>query len=548
MTAAPDPNLETDHRSEWVGGIMTLPRYVTEHGETYKPSVIAWLDVATEMILGTSIVAPKDAVAAAAANLRDTAKRLNAGRPGMLGRIRVATQELADALRRESIDGVEVVCGPTPEFDRAISALLDHLGGDDEEPELRYLRGNATPEGTAAMFRAAARLYRAKPWDVVPSDHSLIGVTSGPLRLRDAVVSVIGQAGLVRGFALFASFDGFDRFVEAADRAARSRPASFPRHLALTYASRAEVGPGMLAEIATHRWELANRSAYPIISAIDEAGVGRGPTRGEMLRVEAIAASLAEIFRKYPSEMEEAFADGAPLVLRKALATSAGEVELEVSAPHPEHQDAETLLDDGELDERAAIYRTEILRRFEASPEARQPPAVHWAAMLVDYAASQFGTTVESLSPAQLREIVFEVVPRKVGVEPAAAPAIVAGLRAFLAFLRRERPDRQAAGRLAVLEGDASQRLARLLADPSNFGPAKSFVMSGRAAGFDTSSQAGLDAWAEHMRNNDLRVPMGPLVAAAPRRDGSVKQRGAQPAKTAKRKAQRPARKPNRSR
>jgi hypothetical protein len=62
------------------------------------------------------------------------------------------------------------------------------------------------------------------------------------------------------------------------------------------------------------------------------------------------------------------------------------------------------------------------------------------------------------------------------------------------------------------------------------------------------SSQAGLDAWAGHMRRNNLRVPMGHRVAAAERRDTPTKQRAARQAKKSKRKAQRAARNKTRSR
>ena len=99
------------------------------------------------------------------------------------------------------------------------------------------------------MFRSAARLYRARPWDVIPSDNSLIGVTSEPLGLHDAVVSVIGQAGKVHGFVLFANLDDFYQFGDASDRAERGESAQFPCHLALTYARRVEVGPGCLPRL-----------------------------------------------------------------------------------------------------------------------------------------------------------------------------------------------------------------------------------------------------------------------------------------------------------
>jgi hypothetical protein len=556
MPTASDPHLETDHRPEWVGGIVTLPSYIADAGERYRPSLLIWMDVATEMILGTSVIHPQDALAAAGANLRDTARDPKAGSPIMPHRVRVAAPELAEALHRASIDGVEVVCAPTPELDRAIDSLFAHFASEDQEPDLNYVRGDVTAERTAAMFRAAARLYRTRPWDVIPSDNHLIAITSESLGLRDAAISVIGQAGKVHGFALFASVNDFHQFGDASDAIERREPPMFPCHLALTYARRTEVGRGLLDEIAAHRWEVASAAAHPVITVVDHELVGRGPTRSETLRVEAIAVSLAEIVREYSSELGEAFDGGPKLVLHKRIATSDGEVELAISAPHPGQPSASPLLDgDGELDEdRVETYAAEILGRFEASPEAQAEPEAHWGAMLVDYAAHYFGTTVESLSPAEVRELVFEVFPRKVSVEPEAAPAIIAGLRALLAFLEREYPGDRAGRRLAVLDGDASQRLARLLTDSSNFGPAKAFMMSGRAAGFDMSSQAGLAAWAEHMRENNLRLPMGRPVApasrrdAADRRDVAGKQRAAGQAKKTKRKAQRAARNKNRSR
>src|ERR1041385_201877 len=115
-----------------------------------------------------------------------------------------------------------------------------------------------------------------------------------------------------------------------------------------------------------------------------------------------------------------AFDRGSKLLLRKQVITSGGEVELKVSAPHPGQQASSALLDeDGELDDdRVETYAAELLGRFEASPEAQAEPAAHWSAMLVDYAAHYFGTTAESLSPAEVHELVFEIFPRKVSVEP----------------------------------------------------------------------------------------------------------------------------------
>jgi hypothetical protein len=381
MTTAHEPRPEPDHRPEWAGGVVTLPSYITEGGKTYRPCVIIWIDVATEMILGASVIHPQDVLAAAGANLRDTARDPKAGSPIMPRRVRVATPELAEALHRASIDGVDVVCAPTPELDRAVDSLFEHFASEDQEPDLNYVRGDVTAERTAAMFRAAARLYRTRPWNVIPSDNHLISITSESLGLRDAAISVIGQAGKVHGFALFACVDDFDQFGDASDAIERGEPPMFPYHVALTYARRTDVGRGLLDEIAAHRWEVASVAAHPVITVLDREMIGRGPTRSEMLRVEAIAVSLAEIVREYSSELREAFDGGSKLVLHKQVATTRGQVELEISAPHPGQQPANALLDGhGELDEdRVEAYSAEILGRFEASLEAQAEPEAHWA-------------------------------------------------------------------------------------------------------------------------------------------------------------------------
>ena len=72
--------------------------------------------------------------------------------------------------------------------------------------------------------------------------------------------------------------------------------------------------------------------------------------------------------------------------------------------------------------------------------------------------------------------------------------------------------------------------------------------MSGLAAGFDMTSQAGLKAWQAHVEKHDLRVPVENMPRTAPQYKAPAKQRAMHKAKKAKRKAQRAARNKNRSR
>jgi hypothetical protein len=65
-----------------------------------------------------------------------------------------------------------------------------------------------------------------------------------------------------------------------------------------------------------------------------------------MLRIEAIAASLAEIIREFQAELDGALNGGSAKEFCKTLGTSQGEIEIEVSAPAPGQDVDDELLDD----------------------------------------------------------------------------------------------------------------------------------------------------------------------------------------------------------
>jgi hypothetical protein len=96
------------------------------------------------------------------------------------------------------------------------------------------------------------------------------------------------------------------------------------------------------------------------------------------------------------------------------------------------------------------------------------------------------------------------------------------------------------------------ERLRKKLADPRNYGMAKSFFMAGSEAGYDMATQKGLDQFME-VYNRQLQGGMGPpplpldpgdfsepwLAVEKPSQDEREKKRAA-------RKRQRQARKRNR--
>ncbi len=152
-----------------------------------------------------------------------------------------------------------------------------------------------------------------------------------------------------------------------------------------------------------------------------------------------------------------------------------------------------------ELDEeRLEEYIHKVMADFEESPEAEMiltefDTSLCWPATYMHYAAQYFSATPATVTPGETAEILFEIFPRKVSVEPDAAKEIVAELRAFWQFLKRTHSLEQADAILELLTDEDADRLEADLADPSNFGMAKSMFMAGTDAGFDMTNQAGLD-------------------------------------------------------
>jgi hypothetical protein len=277
-----------------------------------------------------------------------------------------------------------------------------------------------------------------------------------------------------------------------------------------SYDSRAEIGPILTREVARHRWEVAGPRAYPSVTYVDTDLVVRGLTRTELLAISAVIEALAELVSKEEG-LADAWLGGEPVRTDKQrVPTAIGNVEVSFRAP------LWLPIDDEPDPDALARASAAFMERFETAPEAT-PEHLGWVSSLLDYASSYYGKLVHEMSPAELDELLFEMIPRKVSVEPDHAPTIVAAVRALLGFAARELGAESAQRCLEALPSDASQRLARRLADPRNFGMAKSFVMAGMQAGFDMTSEAGFAAF---LHASGGRLPSGgaPQVRAAARK------------------------------
>lgn len=184
----------------------------------------------------------------------------------------------------------------------------------------------------------------------------------------------------------------------------------------------------------------------------------------------------------------------------------------------------------------------ELVRRFAESPEAKDLDEIQACRFVMDFASNYFGQTIATLGSSELRDIIFDIIPRKVSIDASEARWIIEENRAFYGFLRREYKLKQADACLKVLGGAAIKKLEAALSDSSNFGMAKSLLMVGADAGFDMQSKEDIEAWMQSVQGKPLppSVRLDSFDAPPPSTKKAAK------AKKNKRKAARKARKRNR--
>jgi hypothetical protein len=146
-----------------------------------------------------------------------------------------------------------------------------------------------------------------------------------------------------------------------------------------------------------------------------------------------------------------------------------------------------------------------------------------WASLLIDFGMNYLRVTPPQMAPHHLREILFDLFPRKVSAAAAEAPAIIRELQAFWQFLQREFHLENAAACLSMLDEKTARRLKSEMSDPANFGIAKSFIMMGLERGFDMSSEEGINEWMARY-NAEIAVGAGPRIPLPGEKSESAQQ------------------------
>jgi hypothetical protein len=176
-------------------------------------------------------------------------------------------------------------------------------------------------------------------------------------------------------------------------------------------------------------------------------------------------------------------------------------------------------------DEGQAAFETfqeTLLERFAQSPEGQahcqaESDMGFWAAQLMYYGYQYEGRSVPQMRVGDVQTVVTELFPRKISLRsPEEADDTIPELVAFWTYLKREFKLPQADAVLEFLH-EVEPDFPDLMNDSSNFGMAKSIVSMGQAAGFDMTTQAGMDAFMAAFNAGQLarQVPLRPPVPSS---------------------------------
>ncbi len=150
--------------------------------------------------------------------------------------------------------------------------------------------------------------------------------------------------------------------------------------------------------------------------------------------------------------------------------------------------------DDGCVPEAEEAYYERARRLFSKSKEAKQVVdsfgELRWLQMFLEFGIRYRGEIVDAMTLTSVEKFVFDYTVRKVSTQPDSAASIILELTKFWEYVDRVYDLSSAKPIIEWLNTDGlADQLRVELVDPANFDMAKSFVMSGIAAGYDMSSQ-----------------------------------------------------------
>lgn len=308
--------------TEWVGGRVLAPVFIQDE-LPYRPVLEMW--VADGYVIHVEIYDPKRPMAPVSEGLRARLRDPPIGdRPR---RLRLSDPEWAAQVRRV-LPGLDVISGPTPELDDPLAELTARMA---EGPPTSYLDNRLSAEDVAALFAAAAALYRLAPWKVLDDDQ-IIEVNIPEFDVHGACLSIIGSLGESFGMILFGSLADYERMLElSAELEASGDLDKIDFDMtALNYERGADLPPGLRREVKRHGWPVATAAAYPVVQHRGPGGLARPVTPRELHVITACAEALVSALEQH----QDASATRAlPHLSRSHVDRRGVEVQLQ-SPPH----------------------------------------------------------------------------------------------------------------------------------------------------------------------------------------------------------------------
>lgn len=492
-----------DPEGQWVGGWIDAPGFITEEeGAPYRPRIHVWLNDSGQ-IIRMALKGPDDPELDPAEELAMAITEPATGPAGAPSQIRVNDAEQARILRA-TFPTINVVCAETPELSELQSVMEREMA--PVENKLSYAETGASTEAIGEFFETAATLYRAKPWNIIPHAQSLISVSIDALGLKQAPLSVIGQAGQNFGIILFDQLAFHERYTLIGDALHRGLEPDSPPHTFLSFDPAKEVDASLRKEISRHGWKVANNRAYPLLMAPVEDRMMRPITPHDVTLFNALAQALTAALSN--RDFVAAHNGGAPTIVEKTVSSDSGPLKIVLESPYPyervmrENGAADSILAGLIAMERTSDERdwdlhdsltTQLQEKYQASPEAKAiDTAASVSTLIIDFSFNYLNCTVATLNPADLEQILYEIIPAKVMMPASEADNMIEDARAFFSFLKRAYQSVHADRCLSILTDDAAIRMRSAMDNPDLFGMGKSALSEGTGFPFDMPGMPGI--------------------------------------------------------
>lgn len=324
--------LEAIGRVEWIGALFELPEGLLENAPQ-RPWVVAWLDASEAVVIDHAVVSHDSRYELAMSLLDRALEEASSGGLRVPDRVRTDDVELASAVEARHGEVLEVLQDEIPEAEEVRKDLVEHIAESWKIVQSlgSYLAGEVEPAQVAQLFRAAARLYRASPWEKIRGRIS-IEVNAPELGLDGALMSLGGDPGENPGIYIVESPGDQAYLLEPLSSTIKDDDVGPLGPLRVLFFERgADVPAKMRREISDHSFEVVDAHAYPKLLLIGSDGTPFAPDARELSLVVACTMAMAELVETHSQELD----DRSDVSILLEVDTGPSRIQLSLRAPHP---------------------------------------------------------------------------------------------------------------------------------------------------------------------------------------------------------------------